>query len=112
MRWWLPVLVALVFGGSLVAYVIEQDTNNDLLCEAVNANRATMRNLLVSARNQTPERRLNKRARRFYREQIAAVRPLHCGNFNRESLHRQQERAQRKARGGDASARAQTQQPP
>jgi hypothetical protein len=112
MRWWLPLMIVLVFGGGLTAATIVRSRENSLLCQAINENRAGLRNMLVSARNQTPPERLNRRARRFYREQIAAVKPLHCGNFNRESLHRQQERAQRKARGGDASARAQTQQPP
>lgn len=98
MKWGLPLLVGLVLiGGGLLAVVVAKRESN-LLCEAVNDNRAALRNLLVSARNQTPKARLTRRARRFYREQIAAVTPLDCGNFDRDSLRRIAER-------GDADAK-------
>lgn len=92
----------------------QRDRDNQLLCEAINANGSTLRNLLVAARNQTPKDKLTLRARRFYRHQIAAIRPLDCSNFNRETLEREQERRRREAlRGGDApSAGKPGQQPP
>jgi hypothetical protein len=94
------LLLVAVIGASGLGYLAASRINDDteLLCDAVNANRAGLRNLLVSARNQTPPANLTRRARRFYRQQIALVRPLDCGNFDRDSLKRQQER------GGDAAS--------
>jgi hypothetical protein len=116
---WLLV-AALLAGAGLGAYSSSllvgadrsAEQNHQLLCEAVNGGRATVRNLLVAARNQTPRSRLNKRARTFYREQIRAVRPLGCGNFDRDSLRREQRRAARHARGGDATSRPTAGAPP
>ena len=88
----------------------EAKRDRELLCEAVNGANSSLRNLLIAARNQTPPERLTPEARRFYREQIAAVKPLDCENFDRDSLRRQQDRAART--GGDATPRAQAQQPP
>lgn len=113
-RWLLPLAVLLVLGGGSLFYVVNQSAKDEVLCEAVNDNRAALRNLLVSARNQTPKSRLTKRAKRFYREQIAAVTPLDCGTFNRDSLRRLQRSREKDApaRGGDASATGNRQQPP
>lgn len=112
------VLLAAALGGwsafLLVGDQRESERDNAVLCEAVNVASSSLRNLLVAARNQTPPERLTRRARRFYREQIAAVKPLDCGHFNRRELQRQQrrqtERAQRS--GGDATSRAGAQQSP
>lgn len=104
--WVLAVAVVVAIGlGAYAANLLTSD--NELLCEAVNANRATVRNLLVSARNQTPKTQLNARARRFYAQQIAEVKPLDCGNFNRDSLRRGGSTAER----GDASP-GKAKQPP
>jgi hypothetical protein len=96
----------------LVEDANEARRDRDLLCEAINGANSGLRNLLISARAQTPKRSLSRRARRFYREQLAALRPLDCDNFDRDSLRRQQRRAVRAAQGGDGTARAQAQQPP
>lgn len=93
--------------GAFAAMVLvndarQMDRDNQLLCEAINANSSTLRNLLVAARNQTPKDRLTPQARRFYRSQIAAIRPLDCSDFNRETLEREQERQREQAEGGGA----------
>jgi hypothetical protein len=106
-RWVAPVLIVVVIGGGLVAKVLLDNAQNDLLCQAVNENRAALRNLLVSARNQTARRQLTKKAQRFFRTQLAAIKPLDCGKFNRDSLGRQGGGK----RGGDAPP-GKTKQPP
>lgn len=103
LKWGIPLLTAVVIVGGGLAYFQEQRQNNEVACQAANDTRAVLRNLLVSARAQTPKRRLNARAQNFYDSQLAKLKPLDCGHFDRDSLAR--------AQGGDASP-GQTQQPP
>lgn len=73
--------------------------SNAGLCQAINENRAGLRNLLVSARSQTPRKQLTSRARRFYAAQIRAIQPLNCGHFSRDSLRRLRQRDKKRAKG-------------
>jgi hypothetical protein len=96
--WGIPLLIAVVIIGGGFAYLHESAQNDRAVCQAVNENRAALRNLLVSARAQSP--RLTKKASRFYREQLAAITPLDCGHFNRNSLARQRAKATERAQKG------------
>lgn len=119
LKWIAPALIVVVVGGGLAGSVILGNRENHLLCEAVNGNRASLRNLLISARKQTPKKELTKRTKKFYSTEIAKIQPLDCANFDRNSIpelikpKKEAGRPQKK-KGGDTSPgqTKKTKQPP
>lgn len=89
-RWLAPLLIILVVGGGLVGKVVIDNREDNVLCEAVNANRSTVRNLVLSARNQIPKEdtKRNRKSRRFFQRELNKIVPLDCSHFNRDSLKR------------------------